>query len=136
VIRLRSLRRDQRGMGAIEFALIAPVLTMLILGTVQLGMVFMAHTSLRHAVAEGVRTATLYPRPSTATIKASMAGQRFGLQPANLSEPSVVYGKQGQSDFATIGLTYSVPLTFVFVKTAPLTLSYERRVWLQPEYGP
>jgi hypothetical protein len=49
------LLRDKRGVSAVEFAMLAPVLLMLICGTIDLGYVYMAQSSLTGAVARAAR---------------------------------------------------------------------------------
>ena len=77
--RFRSLLGDRRGVGTVEFALACPVLFFFLIGASQIGVLFYANAGLRNTVAEGARIATIYPTPSTTTIKARMAAKRFGL---------------------------------------------------------
>lgn len=53
--RFRSLRRDERGVSAIEFGLVAPILIGLILGTFQLGLDMWARSVLNGAMQEAGR---------------------------------------------------------------------------------
>jgi Flp pilus assembly protein TadG len=48
-------RRDERGASAVEFALIVPVVVMLLLGTITTGLVYSDHLSVTNAVREGAR---------------------------------------------------------------------------------
>ena len=86
------LGRDRRGATAVEFALIAPVLIAFLLGVAQLGVLFFANAGLQNALAEGARLATIFPRPSEAAVAAKITQQRFGLDPARLTDPSFAYG--------------------------------------------
>ena len=49
------LRRGERGASAVEFALIAPVVLLLLMGTVSTGLVYNDHISLTNAAREGAR---------------------------------------------------------------------------------
>lgn len=49
LMRLRRLRRDERGASALEFALIAPVMILLFMGTVEAGQVVVAGRRTGHA---------------------------------------------------------------------------------------
>lgn len=50
--------RRQRGQSLVEFALILPVILMLLLGLVEFGFVFVHHQGLEYATREGARTAS------------------------------------------------------------------------------
>ena len=54
--RLRDrLRRDDRGVTAVEFAIILPLLLMLVFGIVEFGRAYQARLTVTHAAREGVR---------------------------------------------------------------------------------
>lgn len=58
----RSRRRaDQRGAALVEFALVLPLLALLVLGTVDLGRAFRLRTRLENAAREGSAYAQWYP---------------------------------------------------------------------------
>lgn len=131
--RQANLRHDERGAAAVEFALVAPALIMLIVGIVQLGVLFMANAGLRNAVAEGARYATLYPRPTATQIRQRIGDSRFGLKPANMSTPTITYGTSDGANYAEIRVTYTVPLDFIFFSVPAVTLTETRRAFIQPE---
>lgn len=56
----RKLRRwRDRGAAAVEFAIVAPVLIMLIFGSIEFGLAVQARTMIENAAREGVRVASL-----------------------------------------------------------------------------
>lgn len=55
----RSLRRDERGVEVIEFAIVLPILAMLIFGIVQFGLYFWERQTLVAAAREGARVAAV-----------------------------------------------------------------------------
>ena len=126
------LRRDRRGVAAMEFALISPALILMIIGIGQLGVLFMANAGLRNAVAEGARYATIWPRPSDDAIRTRITSSKFGLQTAHLSTPSVTHGVSSGANYVDITVTYAVPLDFVFFTAPTVTLSETRRAFVQP----
>jgi Flp pilus assembly protein TadG len=133
MIRLRSrLCADERGLSAVEFALVAPVLLLAIIGAAQLGGLFMANAALSHSLAEGARYAGIFPQPTQAQIRERMTASRFGLKPANLSTPTITTGKSDGADYLEISVTYSVPLDFVLIKPPPVKLTQTRRVFVYP----
>jgi Flp pilus assembly protein TadG len=131
---MKQLRilRDSRGLGAVEFAIIAPALFAIIIGITQLGVLYFANADLRNAVAAGARYASIFPRPSTDAIKERTSKQLAHLQGSRLTAPKVTYATDARGyDYAEIELTYSVPLNFV-VSSPAVTLKETRRVFLQP----
>lgn len=53
---LRRLRGDTRGQSMVEMAMVLPLLLLLVLGTLEFGMIFDHHLSLEYATREGART--------------------------------------------------------------------------------
>jgi len=127
-----SLLRDCRGLSAVEFALVCPILFGFLIGTAQLGILYFANAGLRNAIEEGARSAGVYPRPTDAAIRARMVQKRFGLRSAYLGNPVITTGKDGGADYVQISLTYQVPLDFVVVPVKPVTLTKTRRVYVYP----
>ena len=129
---MRRLLRSDRGIGAVEFALIAPVICAFIVGVAQLGMLFFANAGLQSAVAEGARLATIFPRPSNELIIQRITDQRFGLDPAYITAPTVNDFEVNGRDYKEISMRYQVPLDFIFFQTSPVTLVANRRVFVYP----
>lgn len=129
---MRRLLRSNRGIGAVEFALVAPVICAFIVGVAQLGMLFFANAGLQSAVAEGARLATIHPRPTNEQIIARITDQRFGLDPAYITAPTVNDFEVNGRAYKEISMSYRVPLDFIFYQTSPLTLVANRRVFVYP----
>ena len=123
------LREDSRGVGAVEFALLAPLFLALIFAVVQLGLVFFANAGLKNAVSEGARLASIYPRPTNSQIAARISSTKFGLDPAHLSPPTIVDGIVDGARYADITMTYNAPLDFIFYQPPPIRLVQTRRVF-------
>lgn len=128
---LSLLRRNERGAGAIEFALIAPALFALVVGIAQLGIVFGAHAGLKHAVGEAARYATTYPRPSNAQLTAMIEQKRFGFDP-DLITTTYTPGTVSGRNFITIKITYPVQMKIPLVGPDTITLVEERRAYVHP----
>ncbi|MDP8913238.1 MAG: pilus assembly protein [Pseudomonadota bacterium] len=127
---MRRLLRSDRGMGAVEFGFVAPVICAFIVGVAQLGMLFFANAGLQSAVAEGARLATIYPRPTNQQIIARITDTRFGLDPAYITAPTVRDFQVNGRNYKEISMSYQVPLDFIFFQTSPLTLVGNRRVYV------
>jgi Flp pilus assembly pilin Flp len=70
---MRRARRGEDGAAAVEFALVLPVLVLLLFGIIEFGMTFRDSLTVTSATRSGVRTASSLPRSPTfndATMKA------------------------------------------------------------------
>jgi Flp pilus assembly protein TadG len=124
-----DLIQNERGASAVEFAIAVPVLLVLIIGIIQLGILFMANAGLQQAVEEGARFATIFPNPDDSAIIARVNEKRFGLDAANVTGPSVTHGTSNGVTYVDVTMSYSAPLNFVFFETDPVTLSHTRRAY-------
>lgn len=153
-MRSRSLVRNKEGVSAVEFAMIAPLLFGLAIGTTQMGKLFFAHAGLRNLVSEGARFASISPRPTDALIKAQLRQGGFGLVTSNISEPVICYGYSLASsssevappainmaattpppalvEYADITVTYSVQLDYIFWTPPATVLTEKRRAFIYP----
>lgn len=137
---LRRLLRSCAGVSTVEFALAVPVILSLLIGMAQMGVLFAANAGLQHAVDEGARLATIYPRPTDDAITAQVLAKRFFVNSAGLVGPTYVHcttattnnGTAGSVPAVDISMRYTVPLNFVFFRAAPVTLSQTRRAYQQP----
>jgi Flp pilus assembly protein TadG len=126
------LRKDTKGVSAVEFALILPLLVLLIVGIAQMGILYFAHAGLRNLVAEGARYASISPRPTEAAIKARINQGGFGLAASDLGQPAVTYGNTNGNEWADISVSYTVRLNFIFWAPSPFQIQQQRRVFLYP----
>ena len=129
---VRRLRSDRRGASAIEFALVTPLLVLIIVGIAQMGTLYLAHAGLRNLVADSARFAAISPRPSDTAIKDRLRAGGFGLNSANLGQPVVTYGAEGTANWANIRMTYTLQLDYIFWRPAPTQLVEQRRVFIYP----
>ena len=132
-----QILHQERGIGAVEFALTAPVLLGFIVGVAQLGTLFFANSGLKSAVAEGARYATIHPRPSDAQIIQRISDGRFGLDPAHITGPTITRPAVGPTEpckreCLLISMSYNVPLDFIFFSVGPVRLTEARRVFVYP----
>jgi len=104
--------RSERGAVAVEFALIAPVLVMLLLGIMEFSRAYNAQASLSAAAREGVRVMAItgLEAPARSAAKNAAISLQPGLQDADIQFgapcPSTV--STGTSPQATITITYSL----------------------------
>lgn len=126
---LRSLRCDTGGVSTIEFAVIAPLIMLLITGILQFGLGLWAQAGLRNAVETGARYAAIYPRPADDLITQRIRASAFGIDQSQLPAPTLAHGTSNGVPFLDIGLTYRFPLRVIFLKNRSITLRYGRRVY-------
>lgn len=126
--RVKSLSSNERGAGAVEFALALPVLVLFIYGIFTIGLVFQANAGLQHALGEAARYATLHPTPSDSQIQTRIASTDFGLGNGTLATPTIV--TNSVSGHKTITLTYSQPTNFIFFQGPTVNLTRSKRVYL------
>jgi Flp pilus assembly protein TadG len=118
-------RASERGAVAVEFAIVAPVLVMLLLGIVEFSRAYNAQASLSAAAREGVRVMAITGNQTTArsAAKTAAVSLRPSLQDTNIHFgapcPSTV--TTGTSPQATITITYS--LSTMTGITGPFTLT-------------
>jgi Flp pilus assembly protein TadG len=76
---LRTRLLGERGAAAVEFALVAPVLVMLLIGIVECSKMFQAQGTLSSAAREAVRTMALTNNATTARTAAVNAASSLGV---------------------------------------------------------
>jgi Flp pilus assembly protein TadG len=126
------LHADKKGVSAVEFALILPLLVLIIVGIAQMGILYFSHAGLRNLVAEGARFASISPRPTDAAIKARINQGGFGLVPSKLGQPAITYGNTNGNHWADISVSYTVHLNFIFWAPSPFQIEEKRRVFIYP----
>ena len=113
--------RSDRGAAAVEFALVVPVLLVLVLGIVEFGRAYNIQTTLSAAAREGVRTMALQnSAPAARTSAKSAAAPAVTLTDGQISV-SAACPVAGTNTSATVTVTINYPLTFItnFFGTAP-----------------
>lgn len=125
---VKSLPSNERGVGAVEFALALPVLVLFIYGIFTIGLVFQANAGLQHALGEAARYATLHPTPSDSQIQTRIESTDFGLGNGTLATPTIVTNTA--NGHKTITLTYSQPTNFIFFQGPTVNLTRSKRVYL------
>jgi hypothetical protein len=127
----RLLRRDNKGIGAVEFALIAPVLISFVVGISQMGKLFFANADMKNAMAHGARAASVWPVPGEDTIESLVKARLTRTGAVAKANVDVTAGQDNGNDYYDIKMTYQVPLEFIFFDIGPVTLKDTRRVFIQ-----
>lgn len=118
-------RASERGAVAVEFAIVAPVLVMLLLGIMEFGRAYNAQASLSAAAREGVRVMAITGKTADATnvAKGAAASLSPGLQVTDMhfGTPCPTTVPPGTSPQTTLTITYS--LTTLTGIAGPFTLT-------------
>ena len=107
---LKSLRRDERGTTAVEFAIIAPVFIALLIGTMVLCVALLLVGSLHFAVEDGARCASVKTTicSDAATTVAYTQSRYFG--PA--VSPTFTYTAAACGNSVSASISYSMDVGF------------------------
>lgn len=129
------LRRDDRGIGAVEFALVAPVLISFIVGISQVGRMFYANADMKNATAHAARLASVYRADGSevddATLIAAVRERLLREGAQSRVTVTVFRGTDNGNPYIELRTDYSVPLEFIFFSPPPVTLHDTRRVYTQ-----
>ncbi|MBW8785794.1 MAG: pilus assembly protein [Novosphingobium sp.] len=90
-----------------EFAVAAPIIVLAIVGFMQVGLYYAASAGMKNALDEGVRLATIYPRPTDTTIQNQITAKAFGLNTNNLTL-TLTHGTSNGGATLTIAASYTV----------------------------
>jgi len=132
--RLFRIRRDERGAGAVEFALSAPVLITMIYGIFEMSQLYEANAGMQHALGEGARFATLCIPTATGCnaesnddIKAKMNAKLFGPIDGQFTIQDPVTDASG--NFKTLTVTYKRTMNFLLFPGPTVTLTRSKLVY-------
>lgn len=112
---LRRLRRSESGQGLVEMALVAPILLLLILGTVDMARAWNAYQVITDAAREGTRNVVVddptITMDSVRTVVENAMG-RAGLDPTSATITISGYGA-GRGNPASVQI--DLPYTFTWI---------------------
>ena len=113
-------RSRQQGAAMVEFAIILPILIVLVFGIIEFGRAFNADISLTHAAREGAREYAI-TQDTTAGINAAK-GAATSL---NTGDMSFTVSACNRGDPATMRITYPFTFSIPFVPLGSIQLSAE-----------
>lgn len=128
---LFHLARDQRGATLIEFALIAPLFLMLLLGAVQVAVAAFALGGLELAVGDAARFAQINPAATAEQIRGKIIEGAIGFDPARLADVQVTQVPVGGMTQTVLRVSYSVDWQIPFVPLPHTTVTVARRLFNQ-----
>jgi Flp pilus assembly protein TadG len=131
-ILLRKLRRSEEGAAVVELAFALPILIMFIWGIAQFGMILAADAGMQHALGEGARMATLWPKPANALVKQRIQDNVFGnfLGRYTISDPVESTSTSAGNQYIDLQVSYTVTPDFLFWQGSPITYTRSKRVYV------
>ena len=127
----KLIRRDKRGAAAIEMAFALPILMIFVYGIFQFGVILQANAGMQHALGEGARYATLYPKPTDALIATKMSNEVFGMNVGTFGTPTVSTPATSVcTNCRLLSVTYSVTPDFLFFSGPAITLTRTKQVYI------
>lgn len=124
--KIRRISSDERGATVVEFAFAMPILIIMIWMIAQLGLAFRAMAGIQHALGEGARLATIYPKPSNDDIKAKITSKVYGITPGTFTVVEPVDG----AGFVDLRVNYTQPTTLLLLPGPTISVSRTKRVWV------
>jgi Flp pilus assembly protein TadG len=118
--------RDERGVALVEFALIAPILFMLVFGIYAFGRAYNAKVELTGAVREGARAVALSPPAGAATAATNaVRAAAPGLPPASLAVTVVSFcaSPPAAGSNAVVRATYPITIDIPMWGTQARTIT-------------
>ena len=106
-----GIRQKDRGAAAVEFALVAPFLLLMVLGIAEFGRAFHIQATLSQAAREGVRVMALQNNPAGAVAATQAAAPTLTLTNVAVSPSTCVASGLTPAATATVTVTYS--FTFI-----------------------
>lgn len=132
------LRRDEKGVAAIEMAFALPVLIVMIWMFVQLAQVYRALAGIQQALGEGARYATLCLSPSSSgcsaptvdDVQTKITASVFGIGPGTFTVPTPTSSPAGTSKYYDLKVNYTQPTSLLIFPGPTIDVTRSKRVWV------
>jgi Flp pilus assembly protein TadG len=143
--RLLTLHRDSNGAVAVEFALVGPIMIILMLGVLQIGMTMWAYNSLRGVASDIERFAVVNSQAASVNSQAAaqlsnsqiqQTGQSIAITaPYSMTGAVVTVADATTQQISgakelTLTITYNAPSILSVVGMGNIPMSYSRPIFL------
>ena len=116
---------DERGAGLAEFALVAPVLLMVLFGIIEFGMAFSRAQAITAAAREGGRLASLSSTTTadvTDRVDATLGAMSFDSPPTVAVSPTTgCAGREGESITVVVSAPHRITIPFALDREVTLS---------------
>lgn len=140
MIRLRRVRRDDRGAATIEMALALPTMVVMIWAFVQLAQIYRAMAGIQQALGEGARYATLCLNPtatgcsipSTSAIMTKISNAVYGIGPGTftIGSPTCTENTTLGGAYYDLQVSYKQDTNLIMFPGPTINVSRSKRVWV------
>lgn len=103
--------KGQRGQALLEFAVVLPVLIMLLVGIVQMGLLMHSYLTVQEAAREGARSAAVGTANADVEIKVKNVTTAAGINAANVSVNIAPENARAVGTAVTVTVTVPNPMT-------------------------
>lgn len=126
----RRIIADTKGAAVIEMAFALPVLLLFIYGIFQYGVILQANAGMQHALGEGARYATIYPKPADSAIVTRMNDKLVGMNVGTFGTPAVTTPATSVcTNCRLLTVTYTVTPNFLFFNGPAISLTRTKQVY-------
>lgn len=126
-----ALLRNTRGVSAVEFALTAPLVIMLIVGTLNIGTYIFAQNSVSNATDHVGREAAVYPTPSDNELQSIFADAILKQESDVKVSLAIQHGSAANgTKYVDLSTSYMLHVDLLFLSLGTLPVSADRRVYL------
>ena len=115
--------REEKGASAVEFALILPVLTLLLLSIFQFGLAYNNYLAITHAAREGARMAAVGQFDESAVM-----AQAYPVSPTSVTIAYPNGETHGEAVEVTVRYNLTIDLPMFGVQTIPLVSRARMRI--------
>jgi Flp pilus assembly protein TadG len=115
---MRPPRHNERGVAIVEFAIVLPLLLMLVLGTIEFGRAYNTQLSVTHAAREGVREYSVTKDAAKGVAAARAAATSLVSASKGVTTGACIPGQQ-----ATLTVTYPFTFSLPFLPASPIVIS-------------
>lgn len=124
---LRRFRKADGGASAVEFALILPVFVTMVMGTIQMGIVYYQASTVQFALEETARKVMVAPNMSSGQIQTSITQQ---LQTLTSQTVTVTYSldNSGPIAIAQVSASFSIAVVIPFVPAFSIPFNAVSRI--------
>ena len=125
---MKKLWFHERGNVTIEFAFVAPIFLLLVIGLFEFGRFYFTRVSMQYAIDEAGRFVMVNTAATDAAIEERIGQNLFAVQPEDV-EVTLGSESHGGTTYRRIGVTHEFEFAvFGILGVAPLTIATETRV--------
>lgn len=128
----RRITSESRGAAAVEFALAVPIIIVLLISTMKMGMYFFSQNSIKNALDETARDASVYPAPSDTELQAVFAANLLKREVSVPVKMTINRGTSNGVSYVSLQSSYNVPVDLIFWNLGNIPIYAKQRAYMPP----